>query len=62
MAERSFPEISIRRRRISGDEEIQYYSHPLKRIVSQHSHQNELTGFPYFSPWPRSDAWPMRAY
>jgi hypothetical protein len=45
-----------------SDEEIQYYSHPLKRIVSQHSHQNELTGFPYFSPWPRSDAWPMRAY
>lgn len=37
--------------------EIRYYRNPLKRLVRLHCTANELTGWPYVSPWPRPDAW-----
>jgi hypothetical protein len=43
-----------------ADEEVLYYADPLKRIVGLHSQATELFGFPYTSPWPRSDASPFR--
>jgi len=36
---------------------IRYYRNPLRRIIGMHSSANEITGFPYVSPWPRSDAY-----
>jgi hypothetical protein len=39
-----------------ADEDVYYYSNPLKRLMALHSHQNELTGFPFVSDWPRQDA------
>lgn len=39
------------------NEDIKYYRHPLQRIIRMHSSANELTGFSYVSPWPRSDAY-----
>lgn len=39
-----------------ADDEILYYANPLRRIIELHNSQNEMTGFPYLSPWPRSDA------
>ena len=35
--------------------EVRYYDNPLGRLISMHHHQNEMTGFPYTSPWPRDD-------
>lgn len=40
-----------------AEEDVFYYSNPLRRIIALHAHQNEVTGFPYVSPWPRADAW-----
>ena len=40
-----------------ADDDIRYYANPLQRIIRLHAHANELTGFPYVSPWPRPDAW-----
>jgi hypothetical protein len=39
-----------------ADDEILYYANPLRRLINLHSGQNEMTGFPYFSQWQRSDA------
>jgi hypothetical protein len=39
-----------------ADDEILYYPNPLRRLINLHSGQNEMTGFPYVSPWQRSDA------
>lgn len=36
---------------------IRYYRNPLRRIIGMHSSANEITGFPYVSLWPRSDAY-----
>src|SRR5260370_1118018 len=38
------------------NEDIKYYRNPLRRIIRMHSSANEVTGFSYVSPWPRSDA------
>jgi len=35
---------------------IRYYRNPLERLVALHRSQNELTGWPYISPWNRQDA------
>ncbi len=39
-----------------ADDDILYYANPLRRIIRLHAHENEMTGFPYVSPWPRADA------
>jgi hypothetical protein len=39
-----------------ADDEVRYYENPLWRLIRMHSNINELTGFPYFSRWPREDA------
>ena len=39
------------------NEDIKYYRNPLRRIIRMHSSANELTGFSYVSPWPRTDAY-----
>jgi len=38
------------------DDEVLYYANPLRRIIDLHWHQEELLGFTYISPWPRTDA------
>lgn len=43
-------------RRKLPDDEVLYYANPLHRIIELHNSQHEMTGFPYLSPWPRSDA------
>jgi len=35
--------------------QIRYYKNPLERLWQMHHTFQELTGFPYVSPWPRSD-------
>jgi hypothetical protein len=42
------------------DEDVLYYSNPLRRIIAMHSHLEEMTGFTYISPWPRDDAFLRR--
>jgi hypothetical protein len=37
-------------------DEIRYYRNPLQRLRQMHSSFYEMTGYPYQSPWPRSDA------
>jgi hypothetical protein len=39
-----------------ADNDVLYYANPLKRLVRMHANENELTAFPYVSPWPRGDA------
>ena len=39
-----------------ANDEILYYANPLRRIIELHCSQHEMTGFPYSSPWHRSDA------
>lgn len=39
-----------------AEDDVLYYSNPLRRIIALHADQNEMTGFPYRSPWPRTDA------
>jgi hypothetical protein len=36
--------------------QVRYYRNPLRRLVRMHSTAQEITGFPYISPWPRQDA------
>lgn len=36
--------------------QIRYYRNPLQRLIRMHQSFEELTGFPYRSPWPRDDA------
>lgn len=36
--------------------EVRYYRNPLRRLVLMHLGINEMTGFAWPSPWPRSDA------
>jgi hypothetical protein len=38
------------------EEDVRYYRNPLRRIRKMHYSANELTGFPYQSPWERRDA------
>ncbi|MDP9201133.1 MAG: hypothetical protein M3P26_04270 [Gemmatimonadota bacterium] len=39
-----------------SDEEVLYYSNPLRRIIALHAGENELTGFSFIPAWMRSDA------
>jgi hypothetical protein len=39
-----------------SDDEVMYYSNPLKRLAGMHAGINEITGFRWESAWPRSDA------
>lgn len=39
-----------------ADDDILYYANPLRRLINLHTGQNEMTGFPYISPWQRPDA------
>lgn len=39
-----------------SDDDIRYYRNPLTRLRRMHSTRQEMTGFPYYSPWPRADA------
>ncbi len=36
-------------------DEIRYYRNPLQRLTRMHQSFYEMTGYPYQSPWPRSD-------
>ena len=36
--------------------QVRYYRNPLQRLIKMHQSFDELTGFSYVSPWPRSDA------
>lgn len=49
-----------RDQRLAPDElqprQVRYYRNPLRRLIRMHESFNELTGFPYRSPWPRDDA------
>jgi hypothetical protein len=49
-----------RDRRPAPDElktrQVRYYRNPLERLIGMHQSFQELTGFPYISPWPRDDA------
>lgn len=42
-----------------ADDEVRYYRNPLVRLRKMHHSVNEMTGFPYVSPWPRADAGPF---
>ena len=39
-----------------ADADVSYYDNPLQRLIQMHAGVNELTGFPWASPWYRSDA------
>jgi hypothetical protein len=50
------PEERIKPQELS-DHDVRYYENPLRRLVKMHANIDELTGFPYRSPWLRPDAW-----
>jgi hypothetical protein len=39
-----------------ADDEVFHYANPMRRIIALHAHNDEMTGFYYYSPWPRADA------